>query len=101
MAEKLFWFMECTLIVNIFLNFNLSYNLKMWGRGKNNGKGAVGYQFNNPISPLFISLICSHMVSNISSLFMSISTLILLYNMDMKRNVLMCLFMSIFIEKES
>jgi hypothetical protein len=32
---------------------------------------------------------------------MSISTLILLYNMDMKRNVLMCLFMSIFIEKES
>jgi hypothetical protein len=56
----------------------------MWGKGKNNGKGAIGYQFNNLISPLFISLIYSHMVCNNSSLFMSISTLILLYNMDMK-----------------
>ncbi len=52
------------------------------------------YQCNNPPSPLFTSLVCSHMVSNSSSLFMLISNLILLYNMDMQRHFNMCFFMS-------
>jgi argininosuccinate lyase len=38
--------------------------------------------------------VCSHMVSNSSSLFMLISNLILLYNMDMQRHFNMCFFMS-------
>jgi hypothetical protein len=49
------------------------------------------YQFYNMIpSPkpfLFPSYICYHMVSYSPSLFVSISTLILLYNMDMTRHV--------------
>jgi hypothetical protein len=46
------------------------------------------YQFNNmPLRP-----ICSYMVSNSSSLFMPISSLNLLYYMDMKRHMLLCIF---------
>jgi hypothetical protein len=46
------------------------------------------YQFNNmPLPP-----ICSYMVSNSSSLFMPISCLNLLYYMDMKRHMLLCIF---------
>jgi hypothetical protein len=52
------------------------------------------YQFNKHPSPLFTSLVCSYMVSNSSSLFMLISNLILLYNMDMQRHFKMCFFMS-------
>jgi hypothetical protein len=44
------------------------------------------YQFNNiPLPPPYISFICSHVVFNNSSSFMSILILILIYNMDMKR----------------
>jgi hypothetical protein len=49
------------------------------------GKEIEVYQFNN--LPLFISLICSHMIFNSSSLFMSISNLILLYNVNVPFHV--------------
>jgi hypothetical protein len=50
------------------------------------------YQFNNilPSPPSFFYLICSHMIFNSSSLFMSISNLILLYNMNMKKANIFC-----------
>jgi hypothetical protein len=53
------------------------------------------YRFNDIPSPslFFISFIYFHMVFNSSSIFMSISNLILLYNMDMKKHILLCLFM--------
>jgi hypothetical protein len=49
------------------------------------GKEMEVYQFNN--LPLFISLICSHMIPNSSSLFMSISNLILLNNVNLPFHV--------------
>jgi hypothetical protein len=54
------------------------------------------YPFNNtPPRPFYFF----HMFpygSNISPLFVSISILILLYNIDMKRHINMCLFMFFF-----
>jgi hypothetical protein len=44
------------------------------------GKEMEVYQFNN--LRLLISLICSHMISNGSLLLISISNLILLYNVN-------------------
>jgi len=46
------------------------------------------YQFNNILPPhiflsLFIFFLCSHRIFNSSSLFMSISNMILLYNINM------------------
>jgi hypothetical protein len=39
---KSFGFMECTLIIKSDFNFNLSFTLKMWRKGENNGKWYEG-----------------------------------------------------------
>jgi hypothetical protein len=55
-----------------------------------------GLKLNKILFPLFIKLICSHVILDSLSLFMSISILISLNNMDMKRhvsNVPICIFM--------
>ncbi len=85
---KSFRFME--RILNKSLDFHLNLTLKCDKEVKTMLKDTKVYQFENissPFSPFYISLVCLYMCSNSSWLFMSITNLILQYNMDMKRHM--------------
>jgi len=70
----------------------------MWDKNKNNGKKDESLKYNNITSLSLTSFICSHMVSSSWSLFVLILILMLLYNTDIKRHMLLCRFFFFFLK---
>jgi hypothetical protein len=82
--------MECILIVKLISKLKFyDHECNLWER-------FLIEQAPPPPHVLysFILFGCSHMTPNSSSLFMSISNLNSLHNMDMKMHIKMCIFMS-------